>query len=267
MLVITRKPQESFSFPALGIKIEVGSISPSTAKICIQAPVEFRIVRSELPLRPSDFEIAPTVAKHLGRNGQQLYELSQTEAKPAMEQSSLQIDRLQRQLDAANLALHLAQNQIRATENHAADENLSTALELLMQIELQLASHPDWQQAATSTLREAQAGYATTPGVWWVAEQGRLHDGAKDDSKSSFFETDHILQKLKTEFGQVATLNTSELIERLQSDAKGPDRLLIANPHPVGAGMIDPIELAGIRSLKHEGTRQIGGVSVETWSR
>ncbi len=269
MLVITRKIGESFTFPALGIKIQINSISPGTAKVCIDAPREFRIVRSELPMRPTDFEIAPTIEQHLGRNGQRLHELSQVEpadSNPAAETDSIDFETVQRQLDAANLALHMAQNQVRSSENHAADENLSTALELLTQLELQLAGNPQWQESVPATVREPKTAYSTssTPtSTWLVSDEPRLSSELSSPGVSQA-----VIDEVESEFGSVTPLTATELIKRLQFDDEIPSQLLVATPKSANYVQTpEPIKLPGISSLQFQGQHFVAGQPMEVWSR
>ncbi len=59
MLVLSRKPDDSFCFPQLGVNVRVLSVKGRSVRIGIDAPDEFAILRGELA---SEFETKATAA-------------------------------------------------------------------------------------------------------------------------------------------------------------------------------------------------------------
>jgi carbon storage regulator CsrA len=113
MLVLSRRPQEKIVFPTLGVTVEICSIKKNVVRIGIEAPPSVSILREELATSPGALD-AP-------------------EQKSARHQ-------MRNRLHRAGLALHLAQRQLEAGLNKAADETLTEALDTFSALEQELAA-------------------------------------------------------------------------------------------------------------------------------
>ena len=142
MLVLSRRETQKVLFPGLGISIEVARVQGKTVRLGIDAPDEIHIIRSELAeLEPIRLESRPS---ENGRTSEGV-----TAAADA--------DRIARKnLDAAKLAIRLAQNQLHQRLNGHAEVALSQALDCLEKLEsaISLDSKPQ-----SLTVHEAHTGY------------------------------------------------------------------------------------------------------------
>jgi len=111
MLVLSRREAEKVLFPSLGITVEVTRVQGKTVRLGIDAPDEIRIVRGEL----DQFKTST--------NG---YTTSVNGSSPQVQQC----------LDAANLAIHLAMNQLKQQLNDKAETAMENALQCLEELEL-----------------------------------------------------------------------------------------------------------------------------------
>ena len=140
MLVLSRREAEKVLFPTLGITVEVTRVQGKTVRLGIDAPDEIRIVRAELPHSRSSFKSKKT---------------PKTVGNPVQ---------VQRCLDAANLAIHLAMNQLNQQRNDQASRAMEDALECLEELEQAVFSHsnnPQWEPETTA-VREANTKYRIT---------------------------------------------------------------------------------------------------------
>ena len=148
MLVLSRKESETVLFPKLGITVEVSRIQGKTVRIGIDAPDEIRVIRGELE-DTADLETRPknyaTSSKRLNQRKRADSRQSPTYSRETQANNSptLQLnDRsIQNQLDATNLAIHLAQNLLRQQLTGRAEDALNDALECLDELEQMLANH------------------------------------------------------------------------------------------------------------------------------
>lgn len=141
MLILSRREAEKVLFPKLGITIEVTRVQGRTVRLGIEAPDEIRIIRAELE-DTADLEIRKR----------------QNNSNRPSESSWNVPKEMQQCLDAANLAIHLAQNQLRQQLNDKAEEALDHALECLENLE-SVADRNAGSAPASSTIREAKIGY------------------------------------------------------------------------------------------------------------
>ena len=178
MLVLSRRVNESFLLPALGISVEVSSINRSQVRLAIEAPREFKVVRGELPVNAQDFEISDSLVTRLGTNGAKLLALVENEDEisspgrqyrysPPRQRTELDTAALQHKLDSANMALYLAQSQLRADQSENADDAVVQAMGLLAEIESLLAKHPTWRSEVTE-VKESRSQYETGDPVGWL---------------------------------------------------------------------------------------------------
>ena len=111
MLVLKRKVDEKILFPNLGIAVQVVGVSGKTVRLGIDAPPEVRIVRDEL-------------------------EFSEQSGPPAMTLALIaENEDARRQLDSANLAIQLANNQLQQGLTDLAEDALGHAARCLQALE------------------------------------------------------------------------------------------------------------------------------------
>ena len=152
MLVLSRRESEKVLLPALGITIEVTRIQGKTVRLGIDAPDEIRIVRGELE-KGTDLEI-----DHRGRSSKCPKSYAAMTKRHAQRPNTLQTCDLQNCLDAANLAIHLAQNQLRQQLNENAEAALDNALNCLENLEKAVMLDADLD-TANFPVREAKTNY------------------------------------------------------------------------------------------------------------
>ena len=122
MLILSRREAEKVLFPKLGITIEVTRIQGRTVRLGIDAPDEIRIIRSELA-DTADWDVKPNPKKTRS------YSVNPDDAwTPPLDVAKC--------LNAANLAIHLAQNQLRQNLNASAEDAMENAIECLRNLEV-----------------------------------------------------------------------------------------------------------------------------------
>ena len=124
MLILSRRQKETIEFPEHGITVEVVQIKGNTAKIGIDAPDEVRVIRGEI-----DYELSKRPYRPAKR--------------PVSKSSSSLRNELRKKLDNANLAIHLAQNQLIQGLSDNAERALDQALLCLEELEESLPSDSD----------------------------------------------------------------------------------------------------------------------------
>ncbi len=143
MLVLTRRKNQEILFPNLGVTIKVVDIKGKILRLGIDAPKEIRIARGEL--KPFSHEQFPnhssyqqTVSTLSKPKGSRQNELSKIDLPlPIIDEiEPARIDSLVHQLDAANLAIHLAQNQLQQGRTNYAEASLQHAIDCLQAIEV-----------------------------------------------------------------------------------------------------------------------------------
>lgn len=164
MLVLSRREAEKVLFPALGITVEVTRVQGKTVRLGIDAPDEIRIVRGEL----NQFE--PTTFRS---------------EQPDPQSSPFPPREVQGCLDAANLAIRLAMNQLNQQLTAQAGLALENALHCLEELELAVVQHAENPSASqtwepeTASVREAGTKYRvatkpTVPAAAVVAEESEV---------------------------------------------------------------------------------------------
>ena len=138
MLVLSRREAEKVLFPTLGITVEVTRVQGKTVRLGIDAPDEIRIVRGEL----DQFQSHPLTTFQS--------KTSETIGNPI---------HIQRCLDAANLAIHLAMNQLDQQRNDQAARAMDDALQCLEELESAVVGHSQNRQPETALVREAGTKY------------------------------------------------------------------------------------------------------------
>jgi carbon storage regulator CsrA len=141
MLILSRREAEKVLFPSLGITIEVTRIQGRTVRLGINAPDAIQIIRAELE----------NTAKGEIKN-------PQTNSNNLCINSWNSPHEMHKRLDEANLAIRLAQNQLRQQLNEKAEEALEHALECLEHVGT--AGAKNSQLAPTATIaRESKTEY------------------------------------------------------------------------------------------------------------
>ena len=118
MLVLSRRPHEKIAFPTLGITVEIVRVDGRTVRVGIDAPRTVPVIRGEL----EDASNAEVQAK-------------------AHDEHSRRLDHhLRGSLNAASIALCVAQKQIEIGAADAAQQTLQEALEMLASLEEELGT-------------------------------------------------------------------------------------------------------------------------------
>lgn len=112
MLILSRKQDQHVSFPDLGITVKILGVKGSTVRLGFDAPVEFKIVRSELP-----------EAKTQDSQAHQVIQVPRELRH-----------RLRNQLNSLSIATHLYKEQIAAGLYEQAEEIFQRQVKLLENI-------------------------------------------------------------------------------------------------------------------------------------
>ena len=140
MLVLKRRKNQKVLFPNLGITVEIVGVSGKSVRLGIDAPNDVRIVRNELEC----FNAAPAIDNDLAR----------------------------RQLDAANLAIHLARNQLQQGLTELAEQAMQQALTCLESLDQSFALPNKEEISPDLAVHESRAGYATKPAPMGLVLEG-----------------------------------------------------------------------------------------------
>lgn len=245
MLVLSRQANQTIIFPQIGIELHILKVNAKNARIGIKAPRALNVVRGELEMDAEGEEISRG------------YDSSE------FEDSAIDVEMIQSQLAAANLALFIAQNQLNDCDLEAT-ETLDRAIESLERVESLLARNPQWQQSvsANAELRESSVGYSVGKPAAWVVR------GSGEDVGVN------VAEALDQEGYEVATMTAQEMLDAVQD--KIPKLLLIqksdtnvaANFESTVGQFEEPVlaELPGIPNLRPTGTRSFGAVEMGVWS-
>lgn len=136
MLILSRREAEKVLFPGLGISVEITRVQGRSVRLGIQAPDEIRIIRGELE---STADLTPR---------------KQNRTKPNYSTSPA----IKKCLDAANLAIHLAQNQLRQNLHEKAEDALNHALECLETLQ-NMSGVTEESNLSSATVNEAPSNY------------------------------------------------------------------------------------------------------------
>ena len=163
MLILSRHERETVRFPELDITVRVAKCGASTVRLGIEAPRSIRVVRGELePLEPTQ------------ESAWQARRLS-AKSSPAQAGNHPQSDR-QAYLEQAQLALRLAENQLRQQRTEHAQRAIEQALAELDRLECALAqvecesglpqhaanTEPGPATSAAGVVREPGSAYRTS---------------------------------------------------------------------------------------------------------
>lgn len=157
MLVLTRKPQEEFCFPNLGVQVRVLSVQGRRVRIGVEAPSDIAIVRSELPRAKEGMDRRAAEAQAKRRETEQ-----QTEAR----------HEFNNRLNSAKLGLHLASQQFAHKRYDAAEGALADAIQQLTLLEKHAAGDDQ-----TPKKDQAEAGHQRVLLVEDDANESRLLAG------------------------------------------------------------------------------------------
>jgi carbon storage regulator CsrA len=117
MLVLTRRTNEKIIFAGLGISVEIVRVAGNVVRVGIEAPPDVKVWRGE---------IAPEGAERIAQASRE-------------NETVVPTHRVRNQLNAATLALFLAQQQCGPKASGDVDELLTTALDSLHAIERDMA--------------------------------------------------------------------------------------------------------------------------------
>ncbi len=236
MLVLTRREDQKVLFPNLGIAVEVVAILGNTVRLGIEAPREIRIVRSELELFPD-----PPAT---------------TTPNPSPDGSSVKSE-VRNRLNAANLAIHLAQNQMQQGLAERAEEALEHALACLRSLDEALSPETR-QQLAASAVHETRDNYAVGTAAMVALIVG--------ENRPERHKVNTALSQLGYE---VVEVDDGMTAVRWLADHEQPSVILMIAPasHDEAAAVDLPqVEVEGIRGLRRDAaTALVGDCTVNGW--
>jgi carbon storage regulator CsrA len=214
MLILSRREAEKVLFPGLGISVEITRVQGRSVRLGIQAPDEIRIIRGELE----------GTADLKTRKRNRVESKSLSASPPA----------IQKCLDAANLAIHLAQNQLRQNLTEKAEDALNHALECLETLQ-KVAGTTEETNLSSTSVNEAQSDYRLN------RKKVALIVNDID------YSPEQLIDQLSSLGYQTTHFNHGEsLIEFLQSREQ-PDLILLLSPAQLigttTAQQIDPLTL------------------------
>ena len=197
MLILSRREAEKVLFPGLGISVEITRVQGRSVRLGIQAPDEIRIIRGELE----------ATADLIPRKRDRKKSKCSVESSPA----------IQKCLDAANLAIHLAQNQLRQNLNEQAEDALHHALECLETLQ-NVSGITEDTNLSSASVNEVQSDYKL--------DRKKVALVVNDLN----YPTEQLIDQLSSLGYQTTHFNNGEsLIEFLQSQEQ-PNLILLLSP-------------------------------------
>ena len=197
MLILSRREAEKVLFPGLGISVEITRVQGRSVRLGIQAPDEIRIIRGELE----------ATADPIPRKRDRKKSKCSVESSPA----------IQKCLDAANLAIHLAQNQLRQNLNEKAEDALNHALECLETLQ-NVSGITEDTNLSSASVNEVQSDYKL--------DREKVALVVNDLN----YPTEQLIDQLSSLGYQTTHFNNGEsLIEFLQSQEQ-PNLILLLSP-------------------------------------
>lgn len=197
MLILSRREAEKVLFPGLGISVEITRVQGRSVRLGIQAPDEIRIIRGELE----------ATADPIPRKRDRKKSKCSVESSPA----------IQKCLDAANLAIHLAQNQLRQNLNEKAEDALNHALECLETLQ-NVSGITEDTNLSSASVNEVQSDYKL--------DRKKVALVVNDLN----YPTEQLIDQLSSLGYQTTHFNNGEsLIEFLQSQEQ-PNLILLLSP-------------------------------------
>lgn len=214
MLILSRREAEKVLFPGLGISVEITRVQGRSVRLGIQAPDEIRIIRGELE----------ATADLIPRKRDRKKSKCSVESSPA----------IQKCLDAANLAIHLAQNQLRQNLNEKAEDALNHALECLEALQ-NVSGITEDTNLSSASVNEVQSDYKL--------DRKKVALVVNDLN----YPTEQLIDQLSSLGYQTTHFNNGEsLIEFLQSREQ-PNLILLLSPvqltETATTQQIDPLTL------------------------
>ncbi len=207
MLILSRREAEKVLFPGLGISVEITRVQGRSVRLGIQAPDEVRIIRGELE----------ATANLTPRKRQRRKSKFSAEPSPA----------IQKCLDAANLAIHLARNQLRQNLNEKVEDALNHALECLETLQAVSVTTED-ASLSSASVNEVQSDYKLN--------RKKVAIVVNDFNNSA----ENLIDQLSSLGYQTTHFNKGEsLIEFLQSREQ-PNLILL----------LSPVQLTGITTTQ-----------------
>ncbi len=132
MLVLSRREEQMFCFPDLGITVQILQVSSGRVKVGVKAPAEVRILREEVA-DPSDFHVPTGLAR--------LPKLLRHE--------------MRNELNRLSVAVHLFNEENKAGLAGDAERTFAVITKLMDQLDTKLARHPEAQPSTQPSNADA----------------------------------------------------------------------------------------------------------------
>lgn len=258
MLVLTRRKDQKVLFPNLGIAVEVVEVRGKSVRLGVHAPRDVRIVRDELDCFPQ----APDEPKEPGPG------------------PMLAAETFRRQLDAANLALHLARNQMRQGLPDLAEVALDQALECLQSVDDSLVGgSPVSSDSSGKSLipsnelavHESRTAYATSnpPSIDNDVLTGNPGPqvGIVFSIDSQDLQLDAVAKQLSQPGRKIVPLSSAGQLVDWILNHRAPDFALMIGDTPTTEDGFDANSLClGGRLRKQVDPLAIAGIQAQVWS-
>lgn len=249
MLVLSRSAKQKILFPNLGIAIKVIDIKGKNVRLGVNAPKEIRVLREELAGESSFYDRRQI--KRLEVQGRR----QQGRLTPELVDSDTdRIEVLVRQLDTANLALHLAQNQLRQGRSDYAEASLQHAIDCLNEMEVSagLISYDELH-----AVRETSAKYR-------IGQKTALILGGDQSERRLVMK---FLRHRGIEVSQQDSWSSLQLLDAIQSNCARPDLILLLEPRRLLYDIHSPLllKLGTLDGLTQKGRIVMEGQVAALW--
>lgn len=251
MLILSRNSQQKIVFPNLGIVIQVVDIKGKYVRLGINAPKEIRILREELAHgSAAGFCDSYGRSKRLDGKG-----FGNVTAQPGDGADSDRIEIMVRQLDTANLAIHLAQNQLRQGRFDYAETSLQHAIDCLNEIEVSagLISYEELY-----AVREPSARYKVNRKT-----EALVLGGSQNERQLAI----DFLRNAGIDVRQQDTWTSLQLLDAMQSDDSSPDLVLLLEPRILINDIRSPLllKLGTLGGLTRRAKVEMAGQVATLW--
>ena len=253
MLILSRRETEKVLFPTLGITVEVTRVKGNTVRLGIDAPQEIRVIRGELesvPPNPLSKRAVSYESKLQSSPSEDFGSRNEFDSGRTINSD------VQKCLDAANLAIHLAQNQLNQKLTCHAEKALQQALACLEDLEFAVADSQSWN-LETAAVHEPNTGYrVTTANPSPVAAVFARDDYLRERLSELLESIDFKVVKFEDEFSLLDYLRNHQQPAIVLTVESAPSKDEIGEPNQQDQllGQNRVLEICGVSGLKKNST-------------